>query len=322
MKIVYYLILYIGLFVTALWVQFFSGWEPFVITPVIANIIIFIARKPLLIFSAYIIKKQIYRVAFSTIIDLIWFSFIFWLVLLISIDLFIALISFLIITISFTFKNIIKNMASGALLLTSEQFEIGDLIETNNIQGIVKEITLNYTKLREFDGVEIIIPNSSVFGATITRFTNKKLKTIEELRLKDGYKKDERVYQRYIKHFRKLWSIETKITRYTKQVEILGSIDPFELEDHLSKVFDKYEQIFGIKPEYSIHMTRYGRIRITLYLISKKSKLILNYIDAFLRDIVFQLYSEQIYEGWEDYKKVHEKQVKLETKNKKEVSDK
>jgi len=311
MKKIYYVIIFIGLAVIALWVLYFSGWDQLVINLIIINIIIYILRKPLISLFSFFVKNRFYRAIFSITINVIWGVFLLWLVSTEYFEFFIALVPFLIVSASLNFKNIMNNFICGALLLTSEQFEIGDLIETNGIQGLVKEINLNYTQIREFDGGIVVIPNSNVHGSTIIRFTHDKFKIFEPLK-EDEFRK-KKYYKEYIKMINKILSSKIKTTTYVKKLEILGSVDPESLDGFLSKVFDIYQPIFGIRPDYSVDTTRFGRIRIMLYIKSEKPIIVLNYIDAFLRDILFELYKEDIYEGWDEYKKtLHE----LKSKNK------
>jgi hypothetical protein len=54
-------------------------------------------------------------------------------------------------------------------------------------------------------------------------------------------------------------------------------------------------------PEYAIDTTRFGRVRILLYVKSSNPTIILNYLDSFLRDILFILYPDRIYRDWEKY---------------------
>jgi len=211
----------------------------------------------------------------SLTINIIWSIFLFLFLIEFDPTLFFAIVPFLVVAVSLNFKNIINNMVSGALLLSSDQFEIGDLIETNEIQGIVKEINLNYTKIQEFDGVEIIIPNSNVYGSTTVKFTHDKFKIYEPLTREEFRKK--RHYKEYIKLINKILSAKIKTTTY--------------------------EPIFGIMPDYAIDTTRFGRVRIRLYVKSNNPTIILNYLDSFLRDILFTLYPDRIYRDWEEYQK-------------------
>ena len=77
-------------------------------------------------------------------------------------------------------------------------------MESNGIQGIVNEVNLNYTKIAEFDGVEAIIPNASVYNSAIKKFTHKKYKEYNRPKKKDFDKKKQ--YREYIKMINKLLS--------------------------------------------------------------------------------------------------------------------
>jgi small-conductance mechanosensitive channel len=186
-------------------------------------------------------------------------------------------------------------------LLTAGQFEVGDLIETNGIQGIIQEINLNYTKIREFDGVNVQIPNSEIYGSTVVKFTHEKFKIFEPLK-KEEFKK-KKYYKDYLKLINKILSSNIKTTVYVKSVEILGVLPPENLDNILSEVFDIYEPIFGIRPGFAIDTTTFGRARINLYIKSDKPSIILNYLDAFLRDLLFKLYPDELLEGWDKYRK-------------------
>jgi len=299
MKKKYYFLIYLILIIVAILVIYLSTWTQIVKILIVINIIIYIIRKPLGSITAAIFKKRSYRMIVSLTINIIWSIFLFWFLIEFDPTLFFAIVPFLVVAVSFNFKNIINNMVSGALLLSSGQFEIGDLIETNEIQGIVKEINLNYTKIREFDGVEIIIPNSNVYGSTTVKFTHYKFKIYEPLTREEFRKK--RYYKEYIKLINKILSAKIKTTTYVKKLELLGSLDPNFLEEMLMNVFKVYEPIFGIMPDYAIDTTRFGRVRIRLYVKSSNPTIILNYLDSFLRDILFTLYPDRIYKDWEEY---------------------
>jgi len=266
-------------------------------------VVILFLRKLMINLMYFFFKKRFYQIIISIIVNIIWSFFIFWFLSLLSPELTLAIISFLIISISLNLRKIVNNIASGVLLLGSEQFEVGDLIETNGIQGIVEEINLNYTKIREFDGVQIIIPNSNVYGSKIIKFTHEKinLENIKKKRMKK-LKKLKKIKE-YTDLVSKILSVQVKFTKYVKEVEILGKINPETLKDRLMKVFKKYEKIFGESPDYVIDMTRYGRVRLKLYIKTTKPILVLNYCDSLLRDIVYEVYNETIYDGWDEYKK-------------------
>jgi hypothetical protein len=245
---------------------------------------------------------KLIRIFISSLLNIILLVFLFWFVFVLSPDLFIAIFSFLVVAISLTFKTVITNTASGAMILTSEKFEIGDLIETNGIQGIVEEISLNYTELKEFDGVSVVIPNSKVYGAMLIKFTHSR-STVIELPKRTEKAEGKRSYQQYLEFFNDLIAEEKKITRYAKTVTILSSVDPTTIDEQLEEVFKEYSSVFGTEPSFVIDTTtRPNRVRIILHITAKQPQLVVNNIDSLLRDIVFKLYRDKIYKGWDAYR--------------------
>jgi len=271
------------------WLYFYSGLDQILINLILLNIIIYIARTFLINFFNAIIKNRIFRFIFSLILNLIWIVFLFALLFFISPIFTISIVSFLIIAISLTFQDVINNIASGILLISKEDVEIGDLVEINGIQGIIKEINLNYTIIKEFDGTLTYIPNRIVYNASVIKFTHRRIKFDKSA---EGRKK----LKKYIKDFGKFLSRGEKLTNYTKMVEITSAVNPDKLESLLSSVFDKYQPIFGIRPDYLIEKTTWDRCLITLLIMSKDPNLVIEYIDNFLRDIIYKLYPDKIAE--------------------------
>lgn len=269
---------------------------------VLLNVIVYLLRTILLRILNAAIKNRIIKLVASFIINLVWIGFVFVLLFYISPLFALSIITFLIVAISLTFRDLISNVASGAIILTSRVFEPGDLIETNDIQGIIEEITLNYTKIREFDGVLVYIPNSKIFNASVTKFTHRKLKKIGRKR-GDQISKDEIKHKEYIDQVKHLIKSEVKTTSYTKDIEITAAVNPITLNEELNKVFNKYKSILGKRPTYNVNYTTFDRCNITIRINSNNPMLILEYTDAFVRDLLFQLNYNEVFEGWNDYKK-------------------
>jgi hypothetical protein len=229
-----------------------------------------------------------------------------WLLFAFSPESFVALLSFLIVAVSLTFRETIKNITSGFFILATEQFEVGDFIETNNVQGIVQKIDLNSTKIKEIDGVKVFLPNKKIFDSTLVKYTHKLKKLLDFSALRDNSEKEELerdYYKDILKISDGLFSEEKEITRYDKSVEITSSVDPEELDGYLEDVFDKYEPLFKYRPDYVVNTVSVSRCRIDLLITAKSPELLLKHLDAFLKDLVFKLHSPDIYDGWTDYRK-------------------
>lgn len=67
------------------------------------------------------------------------------------------------VAIGFAFKDIFENFFAGILLLWKFPFEDGDFIECEDIKGKVEEVTIRMSKIRQTDGVLVVLPNSYLF---------------------------------------------------------------------------------------------------------------------------------------------------------------
>ncbi|MDX1279107.1 mechanosensitive ion channel family protein [Oceanihabitans sediminis] len=79
------------------------------------------------------------------------------------------------IVFGFAFKDIGENFLAGIILALKRPFEIGDIIEIQGVKGTVKELDIRLTHLRNAEGKDIFIPNSSIIKNTLINYT------------KDGY---------------------------------------------------------------------------------------------------------------------------------------
>jgi len=259
----------------------------------IINIFVYVARTIIIRVVNYVLKTKIIRFLINFVVNIIWIIFVFQLIAILALDLIVAITSFIVVAVSLTFRDRINNIASGILILASESFDIGDLIEVNGIQGYVQEIDLNYTRIRQLNGIITNVPNSNIFNAATKKFTQRRKKKLSKTEEKGFHIKE------YTNKFTKILSKEGKLTRFIKTVEILSTWKPVELEKQLSEIFERYKEVFGFKPFYYINHTFMNRCNITLQIVSKDPHLISLYYNSFLRDILFILYPEKIFMDWE-----------------------
>lgn len=66
------------------------------------------------------------------------------------------------LAISFGAQSLIKDLINGLFILLEDQYGIGDVVRVGGIAGLVEEINLRRTVLRDLDGVVHFIPNSEI----------------------------------------------------------------------------------------------------------------------------------------------------------------
>ena len=75
------------------------------------------------------------------------------------------------LAIGLALQGTLSNVAAGVMIIFFRPIKIDDFIEVNGKMGTVKDITLNFTELASVVNVQIIIPNSQVWGNTITNYS-------------------------------------------------------------------------------------------------------------------------------------------------------
>lgn len=70
------------------------------------------------------------------------------------------------LAISFGSQSLVKDLVNGFLILAEDQFAIGDVIDTGTASGLVENLNLRVTQIRNVDGGLITIPNSNITQVT------------------------------------------------------------------------------------------------------------------------------------------------------------
>ncbi|MDR7857328.1 MAG: mechanosensitive ion channel family protein [Tissierella sp.] len=66
------------------------------------------------------------------------------------------------LAIGFGAQSLVKDIITGFFILIEDQYAVGDYIKIESLEGVVEELGLRVTKLRDFSGDLHIIPNGTV----------------------------------------------------------------------------------------------------------------------------------------------------------------
>ncbi|UNC93716.1 mechanosensitive ion channel family protein [Candidatus Contubernalis alkaliaceticus] len=66
------------------------------------------------------------------------------------------------LAVGFGAQNLIMDIITGFFLIVEGQYTVGDYITAGNYSGVVEEIELRTTRLRDFSGEQHIIPNGKI----------------------------------------------------------------------------------------------------------------------------------------------------------------
>lgn len=68
-------------------------------------------------------------------------------------------------------QDLAKNLFGGATIFIDKPFIIGDWIKTSTCEGTVEDITFRSTRLKNWDDLNVIIPNSTLINDYIVNYS-------------------------------------------------------------------------------------------------------------------------------------------------------
>jgi small conductance mechanosensitive channel len=75
------------------------------------------------------------------------------------------------LAIGLALQGTLSNVAAGVMLILFRPIKIGDFVKVADEMGTVKQINLNFTELADLSNVQVIVPNSEVWGNVITNYS-------------------------------------------------------------------------------------------------------------------------------------------------------
>lgn len=75
------------------------------------------------------------------------------------------------LAIGLALQGTLSNVAAGVMLLIFRPFKVGDFVDVGGHAGTVRHLGLFVTEMSTGDNVQIIIPNSQIWGASIKNFS-------------------------------------------------------------------------------------------------------------------------------------------------------
>ena len=89
--------------------------------------------------------------------------------------------------IGFGLQSVVGNFVSGLILVFERPVRVGDVISTGPVEGTIVEIGIRASKIRDWDGAEVIVPNMELISQQVTNWTLSDTKRRRELFIKVEY---------------------------------------------------------------------------------------------------------------------------------------
>lgn len=75
------------------------------------------------------------------------------------------------LVLGFAFKDSLSNLASGILILIYRPFRVNDVVDVAGTMGLVLDLSIVNTTIKDFGGPIIYLPNSQVWGTKIINYS-------------------------------------------------------------------------------------------------------------------------------------------------------
>jgi len=83
------------------------------------------------------------------------------------------------LAVGLALQGTLANFASGVMLLVFRPINIGDFVDVGGTAGTVMEIGIFATTLRSPDNIKITVPNSQIYGTTITNYNGYETRRVD-----------------------------------------------------------------------------------------------------------------------------------------------
>jgi len=77
------------------------------------------------------------------------------------------------LAVAFALQGILENFIAGVILIARKPFRAGDQIRTGEFEGTVEDIDLRVTRLVDYDGELILVPNVDVYTSALVNLTRR-----------------------------------------------------------------------------------------------------------------------------------------------------
>jgi small conductance mechanosensitive channel len=83
------------------------------------------------------------------------------------------------LAVGLALQGSLQNFAAGVMLIIFRPFKAGDFVDAGGTSGTVETIKIFSTVLKTPDNREVIVPNGSIYGGTITNFSARATRRID-----------------------------------------------------------------------------------------------------------------------------------------------
>lgn len=200
-----------------------------------------------------------------------------------------AMSTFIGAAVGFASAQTIGNVIAGIYVMITRPFRIGDYVKIGGEEGIVREISLNYTRIQAFDGSRVLVPNRNVINQTLRRY-RRHLKTEAG---QEGEQEEDTAFDKALAFLRDQIGEEKEIIVYPFDVAIHASYRMKTATKVFDEVCQQWTEKFGYPPTYFVSELPSYQTKYKFFITVDDPIKIFQLKPEFLKDILSRLEETQ-----------------------------
>ena len=179
-----------------------------------------------------------------------------------------------------------RNFVAGIYVLFTDPFDVGDYVRIGGNEGIVLEVSMNYTKLRQIDGSVTLIPNNTVMSSSVTNFKfDRKRRKRKKKEPAGETSMPSRIWQSISKVID-----PSDLIQYTLELEFPIEVKEEDYSKFLSDICKRWEQKFGFEPVFSLVSISSVSFTYAITIFVENPQLLIEHRTDFIEDIARTIY--------------------------------
>jgi small-conductance mechanosensitive channel len=193
------------------------------------------------------------------------------------------------------FSQAVSGIVNGLYILIARPFRVGDYVRIGDSEGIVREITLNYTRILQSDESQLRIPNTKVVDSKITNFRANMEDVIQDVardRLATSDTSLRHTLTNALIRLKRFASHDV-VYRYSFDITTHFTVNHTLAKKHFIARCQKWENIFLVKPEWQVWNSHPTGITYRFTIVVSNPEDLIKYIGNFMDDLLM-VYTEEI----------------------------
>lgn len=192
------------------------------------------------------------------------------------------------------FSQAVSGLVNGVYILVARPFRVGDYVRIGDVEGVVTDITLNYTRILQPDETRIRLPNTNVLSTRVTNFRVPVEDVIQDVTKERLSTDDYSLRRRLTTALYRLRKVATGEVayRYTFDLTLHYTLDHVRSRRHFAVVCQKWDDRFLVTPEFQVWASDSNGITYRFTIVAEEPSDLIKHVGPLMNELLM-VYSEE-----------------------------